>query len=256
VNLLTFSNTRNPPKTNWWGVRSVLLDTDTIPLPAPEGYGRIVGGDEAHIDEVNYSFDGVAGDVTLFYQAWDVDSDEEVEVLVNGDWVGFAPMTPNATWGSTQAIVLPDGYVNDSSVNLLTFSNTRNPPKTNYWGVKNVLPLIDTIPIPAPEAYGRVLGGDESHINEVNYNFDGTGGDVTLSYQVWDVDSSTEVEILVNGDSVGFAPITPNASWGSTQAIVLPDDSVNDSVANLLTFSNTRNPPKTNYWGVQNVSLE
>ena len=107
-------------------------------MPASEGYGRISGGDQTHINEVNYSFEGMAGDVTLYYQVWDVDFSDEVEILVNGESVGFAPTTPNDSWGSTQAIVLPDGYVNDSSVNLLTFSNTYNPPKTYWWGVRNV----------------------------------------------------------------------------------------------------------------------
>ena len=74
------------------------------------------------------------------------------------------------------------------------------------------------IPLPAPEAYGRILGGDQTHINEVNYSFDGMPGEVTLYYQAWDVDFSTEVEILVNGESVGYAPTTANETWGSTQS--------------------------------------
>ena len=42
-----------------------------------------------------------------------MDFSDEVEILVNGDSVGFAPTTLNASWGSTQVIVLPDGYVSD-----------------------------------------------------------------------------------------------------------------------------------------------
>ena len=109
------------------------------PCPHPEGYGRISGGDQTHVNEVNYSFDGTAGDVTLYYQAWDVDFSDEVEILVNGNSVGFAPTTLNSAWGSTQAIVLPDDHVNDASVNLLTFTNTYNPPKTYSWGVRSVV---------------------------------------------------------------------------------------------------------------------
>ena len=97
----------------------------------------------------------VAGDVTLYYQAWDVDFSSEVEILVNGNSVGFASTTVNETWGSTQVIVLPDGYVNDSSENLLTFTNTYNPPRTYQWGVRNVLFLksawtVSRYPIPEP----------------------------------------------------------------------------------------------------------
>jgi len=255
-NLLTFTNTHNPPKTYWWGVRSVVFEEDLIPLPASEGYGRISGGDQTHINEVYYSFEGMAGDVTVYYQAWDVDFATEVEILVNGNSLDFAPTTPNASWGTVQAIVLPDGYVNDSSMNLLTFTNTYNPPKTYAWGVRSVALEEDLIPLPASEGYGRISGGDQAHINEVNYSFDGIAGDVTLYYQAWDVDFATEVELLVNGSSLDYAPTTPNASWGTVQAIVLPDGYVNDSSMNLLTFTNTYNPPKTYAWGVRSLVLQ
>ena len=256
ANLLTFTNTRNPPKSYAWGVKQVILDTDVIPLPASEGYGRISGGDQTHTSEVNYSFDAVSGDVTLYYQAWDVDFSDEVEIWLNGESIGYVATTANNTWSSTQAVVLPDGYVYDASVNLLRFTNTYNPPRSYAWGVKQVILDTDVIPLPASEGYGRISGGDQTHVNDVVYSFDGTSGDVGVFYQVWDVDSSDEVEILVNGESVGFAPTTANGSWGLTQSVVLPDGYVYDASENLLTFVNTDNPPKTYAWGVKEVMLE
>ena len=70
-----------------------------IPLPAPEAYGRITGGDQTHINEVNYSFEGMAGDVTLYYQAWDVDFSDEVEILVNGELNRLCPHDPERRLG-------------------------------------------------------------------------------------------------------------------------------------------------------------
>ena len=64
-----------------------------MPLPESEAYGRILGGDQTHIDEVKYSFDGIRRDVTVYYEAWDVDMSDEVEILVNGQSAGFAPTT-------------------------------------------------------------------------------------------------------------------------------------------------------------------
>jgi hypothetical protein len=116
----------------------VVLEDDLIPLPDSAGYGRISGGDLTHVNEVNYSFYGSAGDVTVYYEVWDVDFADEVEILVNGESAGFAPTTANNSWGSMQAVVLPDDAVYDASVNLLTFTNTYNPPKTYWWGVRNV----------------------------------------------------------------------------------------------------------------------
>ena len=228
-----------------------------IPLPAPEAYGRISGGDQTHVNEVNYRFEGTPGDVTIRYQVWDVDFANEVEILVNGVRAGYAAVTPNNTWSEARYIVLPDAAVFDDEENELTFNNTYNPPKTYWWGVRNVSVFEecpDCIPLPDAAAYGRISGGDQTHANEVNYLFIGAPGNVTIFYQVWDVDLSTEVKILVNGEVLGYAPVTPNETWSGTLSVVLPDAMVFDGITNVLTFDNTYNPPKTYRWGVRNVT--
>jgi hypothetical protein len=111
---------------------------DTIPLPSADAYGNIISGDQSHIDEVNYSFGGLSGDVMLYYEAWDVDNASEVEIILNGTHIGYPPVTGNESWGGLQAITLPDALVNDSSNNYLTFNNTFNPPNQYYWGMRNV----------------------------------------------------------------------------------------------------------------------
>lgn len=262
TNILTFRNTYNPPRTYLWGVRDVGIHTDCadcIPLPAAEAYGRIRGGDQTHPNEVNYSFEGISGDVTIAYQVWDMDYGNEVLILVNGYPVANTPTTPNETWSGMRYVTLPDSKVFDNRPNILTFDNTYNPPRTFLWGVRNVFissGCPDCIPLPDPGAYGRILGGDQTHTSEVKYSFDGTAGDVTISYQVWDVDYSNEVEIFINGTSVGYAGTTPNETWSETRYVVLPDALVLDSGTNVLTFDNTYNPPKTYLWGVRNVAVE
>ena len=71
------------------------------PARAPRPTAASPAGTRPTSDEVNYSFEGMAGDVTLYYQAWDVDFSTEVEILVNGNSVGYSPTTPNNSWGST-----------------------------------------------------------------------------------------------------------------------------------------------------------
>ena len=267
ANVLTFDNTYNPPKTYAWGVGNVAVlqaeeCPDCIPLPDTGAYGRISGGDISHVEEVNYSFEGAPGDVTVAYEVWDVDFDDEVEILVNGVHLGYEAVTPNATWSAQRLIVLPDGIVFDADTNVLTFSNTNNPPQTYLWGVRNVGPLTgpvecpDCIALPDTGAYGRISGGDSFHVEEVNYSFEGVPGDVTVNYEAWDVDFSTEVEILVNGVHLGYAAVTPNGSWGVAAQVVLPDGWVSDAGENVLTFNNTYNPPKTYAWGVGNVWID
>ena len=265
-NVLTFNNTYNPPKTYAWGVGNVFIlqvqeCPDCIPLPDTGAYGRISGGDQSHVEEVSYSFEGVSGDVTIVYEVWDVDFPDEVEILVNGVGLASASVTANASWSGPRSILIPDGLVFDSDTNVLTFNNTYNPPSTYAWGVGNVsIPqgeeCLDCIPLPDAGAYGRISGGDLTHVEEVNYSFGGVSGDVTVSYEAWDVDFADEVEILVNGVHLEYAAVTPNASWGTTDQVILPDAFVSDVGENVLTFNNTRNPPNTYLWGVGNVSIE
>ncbi len=195
----------------------------------------------------------------IAYQVWDMDYGNEVLILVNGYPVENTPTTPNETWSGTRYVTLPESKVFDNRPNVLTFDNTFNPPKTYLWGVRNVSIYTgceDCIPLPDLGAYGLIRGGDQTHISEVKFSFVGTAGDVTIAYQVWDMDYSNEVEIFINGTSVGYAGTTPNETWSETRYVVLPDALVLDSAANVLTFDNTYNPPKTYLWGVGSVFVE
>jgi hypothetical protein len=70
------------------------------------------------------------------------------------------------------------------------------------------------------------------------------------------VDNATEIEILLNGKLIKYAPETANDAWGGVKAITLPDALVNNSSNNYLKFNNTGNPPNEYYWGVRKVSVE
>ena len=109
--------------------------------------------------------------------------------------------------------------------------------------------------LPDAAAYGKITGGDQTHVNQVDYCFSGRGDDVSILYEVWDADAEDEIEILINGQSAGFAPVTADESWGSQVFTVLPDDAVNDGTDNWLVFKNTNNPPQEEGWGVRNVSI-
>ena len=244
------------------------VESNSIPLPASASYGRIKGGDQTHVNQVSYSFAGMAGDVRLSYRVWDMDFADEVRVYVNGTPVGYAPKTSNESWSGTQSLTIPDNLVNNSGANTVVFTNTYNPPNSYYWGVGNVsvalasgtstpVVIVDdgSIPLPATASYGRIKGGDQTHVNQVRYSFSGMSGNVRLSYRVWDMDFADEVRVYVNGTPVGYAPKTSNESWSGTQSLTIPDNLVNNSGANTVVFTNTYNPPNSYYWGVGNVSV-
>ncbi|MCP3982675.1 MAG: hypothetical protein GY716_25570 [bacterium] len=120
-------------------------------LPQLPDYGFMTdpGNDTTHPDVVTYRFPARAGEVTLNYEAYDVDSASEVDIQGNGQVLGQAAMTASSDWsGSLQQIVMSDAQVNDSTTNVLTFDNTlfADPPDTEEtWGVRKV-----SVKLPAP----------------------------------------------------------------------------------------------------------
>jgi len=72
-----------------------------------------------------------------------------------------------------------------------------------------------------------------------------------LNYRIWDVDLDKEIEILVNGTRLAYATYTGSEQWSSAKTLTLPDNLVNNSSQNSLTFNNRFNPSNIYWWGVK-----
>jgi hypothetical protein len=108
------------------------------------------------------------------------------------------------------------------------------------------------IPLPATGQYGNKISGNASKVQEVNFIFSGRTGDVNVYYTGYDVNSKTELSILVNGQRVGYAKKTKKKKWGANRSITVEDSFVNDSGTNILTF---RNKSSAGRWGVTRISV-
>ena len=261
ANILKFDNTANPTNSYGWGVGNVSVtqaknSSQPIPLPANSNYGNMAFGDQQHIDEVIYSFGGRSGNVALRYRVYDIDWNQEVQISVNGTHIGYAGKTGNWQWGS-RTIILPDGLVNNNSTNTVRFNNTANPPNNYAWGVGNVSvsSASTAIPLPSSSNYGNMSFGDQQHVGEVIYSFNGRSGDLSLSYQVYDIDWDEEVLIQVNGVFIDYVGATGNGKWSNLRTIIIPDYLVNNQTSNIVRFNNTGNPPNSYSWGVGKVSI-
>jgi PKD repeat protein len=111
---------------------------DCISLPNAAAYGRITGGDQTHVDKVTYCFQGVAGDMILTYQVYDIDTNGEAVVRLNGQKVFDVQSGPNNGWSTNRTATLPDALVLNGASNTLEFDNPSNPPNTLLWGVRQV----------------------------------------------------------------------------------------------------------------------
>ena len=236
----------------------IVSSKQGIGLPASGPYGYIIGEDESHVNKVKFHFPATSGNVAIQFEAWDVDYPGEVKMVLNGTILGYLPVTGNETWSSTITRILPARLIHRKTVNILKFSNTGNPPNKYTWGVRNVaiVDLADVcIPLPATGPYGMIQGEEESHPNKVIFCFEGRQGDVTLSYEAYDVDGSYEVKIVVNGYKLGFVKPTGNNQWAGF-TLTIPDEYIIDSGMNIIKFRNTKNPPKQQQWGVRNLAIE
>jgi hypothetical protein len=118
---------------------------------------------------------------------------------------------------------------------------------------------VGVVPIPLPDikAYGKIQGGDESHVNQVNYIIPyEIRGNYIVNYEVWDSDVVDEIKISINNKEIQTVAQFGNEVWSTVQSAKIKDIFLcDDNLTNIITFNNTANPPGTNWWGVRNVTL-
>lgn len=127
------------------------------------------------------------------------------------------------------------GY-QSSGNNLLTFDNVLNPPGSDNWGVRNVK-VTDGITVIFTDnnPYGNIPAGDTTHIDRMDYNFNGSGQDLRLAYSVYDADTAGEIAVYFNSVKVADAGKGPNDGWTKTKTISLPSVIIGDvSIGNPL----------------------
>jgi len=91
-----------------------------------------------YLNQCSINFKGIPGALKVSYQAFDIDSNYEVMVLLNGRKVGNVKETKNDEWGPSRSVILPDELVMDDTRNVLTFDNVYNPPRSYSWGVRHI----------------------------------------------------------------------------------------------------------------------
>jgi hypothetical protein len=132
-NTLKFSNRYY----DTWGIRNLVVDR-AYPLPSQFTHGYGFSADKESPMQATFYFRGTAGNVELNFSAFDVDSDDEVEILINGQSAGFVLTTPNGAWGTQDTVILTDSEVKNTGINVVTFVNRSATGGYEDWGVKDV----------------------------------------------------------------------------------------------------------------------
>jgi hypothetical protein len=102
--------------------------------------------------------------------------------------------------------------------------------------------------------YGFFDPGTKENPDKVRYSFGGRRGNLTLSYDIYDIDTSAEVLIKLNGEVLRRAPMTGDKKWTGPHTLDLPGNVINDFTMNLLEFNHTIRVGEE--WGIRNVSID
>jgi len=113
------------------------------------------------------------------------------------------------------------------------------------------------INLPNTGAFGKIQGGDETHVNEVIYKVGyEIRGNYILTFEVWDADSLGEIKVYLNDKEIFVVPALGNEIWSATQSVKIKDILLcDDNLENKIKFNNESNPPEVYWWGVRNVQL-
>jgi hypothetical protein len=76
--------------------------------------------------------------VNLFYEAYDINDTDELDIIFNGTKIRDEAVTANNGWSTICTLLLPEALVNDTEANIVIFDNTKNPSNASNWGVRNV----------------------------------------------------------------------------------------------------------------------
>jgi hypothetical protein len=213
-----------------------------------DAYGNLPDGDRTHPAEVVFATGPLAGSRELDFEGFDIGG-EEVDLFVNWKLAATLPAATAGDWGNRATIAIPDGFLRDTSPNVIAFVSRARHPNWSEWGVRAVTLLPPALPLTDLEPHGAIPEAGVRWADRVTYAFDSTGAPLSLTVAGYDI-SADEVSVMLNGQVVGKLSVTPSSAWGEAQTI-----SLSPTVGpNRLTFDSVTNPPNRQPWGVRIIS--
>jgi hypothetical protein len=101
-------------------------------------YGYFDPGTKDQPGEAEFTFGGRHGDLMLYYDIFDVDTDGEMLVKLNGYVIARTPVTAGDSWRTQNSLFLKGELINDFTTNRLEFNHTSITGSDIEWGVRNV----------------------------------------------------------------------------------------------------------------------
>lgn len=147
-------------------------------------------------------------------RGWDIDSDSEVEVYLNGDLVGALPAGPdNGTGRAAIWWFEPNTLINGA--NRVRFVTT-TPGDT--WGVTE----LALYGLGTPLGYDTTLAYDPTHQDGYLLHMQ-PPGDRVLRMRTYDTEADGALQIQLNGAAYAELPAAGDSTWGDALFLVLDD---------------------------------
>jgi hypothetical protein len=239
-----------------WGVKDLLVVLNNGPgsislgTPDTTQYGNNYGTNENPL-LVDFTFTAeTQHDHQLSWQAFDVDQPGDLDVYLNGTKIKAARTTGNNAHGTTEIVTVAWRLFNTGS-NTLSF-RSKVGATDDTWGVRNVLvKTSDVINLDSPASFNTDFGYYTQYAEEVPigwtrlysledyqtrlYATFGSDGllDKSITFRGWDIDSTDEMGIYLNGVFQGYV-----TSAGAS-SIYSDSQTVRFTAAELINGTNT-----------------
>ncbi len=267
-NELTIQN----KNTSWiWGVNELqITDADTFDFTlevgsAPSGaFGNKYDNKTDADGKITgvFSLADASKDLELSLTTFDVDFDDELQVFLNGTSLGYLDKTPNKGIGNDTLLLSSAALI--AGENELTIQN-ENPDW--MWGVNEL--RVDELQVTdanadtfdftlevgsAPSgAFGNKYGNQTDADGKITgvFSLADASKDLELSLTTFDVDFDDELQVFLNGTSLGYLDKTPNKGIGNDTLLLSSATLI--AGENELTIQN-ENPDWM--WGVNELQIE
>ncbi len=214
-------------------------------------YGNGFDGQTDSDGTLTFEFESGGGDMQVYFDAFDMDYFGEIVVLINGEIVGAADDGFEQEL-SPARVTIDAEFVNDG-VNTLQFVKT--DASDGVWGVTNIAiqpQHVLRFGEFESEEFGNLVGGALDVDGSVTFKFfPETLDDMTLYVHGMDIDFYGEVEVFLNGVSIGLLNETENNGTSGSKFDI--ESALLNDGTNEITFQ--LNGSETRQWGVTNLIL-
>lgn len=230
-------------------------------VPGKQWSGRYGNGygNNRYYSTALYTFNQVDDDLIVSLIGYDIDTEDEVNVLLNNESIGFLPTGKNNAQSPRVYFHIKPG-MQKTGINELRI----NQGRPGYvWGVTGVrLTRIETRVTPLVfnqvnnVSHGYKIQADEENILEALYKFQApyTDRPLLIALDAFSVDYAGQVRAYLNDYYLGYL-LPSDAGAADTQAVstsfILPSSWL--QTTNTLRFEQTT-PGST--WGVDGVTLK